>query len=49
METTPPITTAFEPCGAFVADDGTPVCTACGWLDVEHREPVAEVREDLAA
>jgi hypothetical protein len=36
METTPPVTTAFEPCGTFVADEDTPVCAACGWLDVEH-------------
>jgi hypothetical protein len=42
METTPPITTAFEPCEAFVTDDDTPVCAACGWLEHEHdHAPIA--------
>jgi hypothetical protein len=36
MDTTPPVTTTFEPCGVFVADEDTPVCTECGWLEIEH-------------
>ncbi len=37
------INSSFEPCPAFaaIAGDG-PVC-ACGWLDVEHEQPIAEV------
>jgi hypothetical protein len=26
----------FEPCEAFVARDGSPVCEHCGWLDTDH-------------
>jgi hypothetical protein len=37
METTPPITTAYEPCGEFIADNDTPVCAECGWLEIEHK------------
>ena len=36
---------AFEACAAFgAADDGSPVCVACGWLDAEHEPELAEVR-----
>jgi hypothetical protein len=51
MDTTPPVTTSYEPCTTFVAHDDTPVCTTCGWLDREHVEPreVDVVREERAA
>lgn len=36
---------AFEPCAAFGATgNGSPVCVACGWLEVEHAPELAEVR-----
>jgi hypothetical protein len=39
------VTTAFEPCAGFAAaGDGSPECTACGWLDHEHDAPGADVR-----
>lgn len=25
-----------EPCPAFGASDGSPLCDGCGWLDTEH-------------
>jgi hypothetical protein len=38
------ISSQFEPCAKFgPASAGEPVC-ACGWLDTEHEQPVAEVR-----
>ena len=39
------VSAAFEPCAAFGnAGDGSPVCAACGWLEVEHEPEAAGVR-----
>ncbi len=38
------ISSQFEACAEFgPTSAGAPVC-ACGWLDTEHDQPVAEVR-----
>jgi hypothetical protein len=38
METTG-IAVQYEPCAEYTADGETPVCSTCGWLDIEHGEP----------
>ena len=39
------VSATLEACTAFGATaDGSPVCEACGWLEGEHEQPVAEVR-----
>ena len=39
------VSTAFEACVAFSAPgDGSPVCSACGWLAAEHRPAVGALR-----
>jgi hypothetical protein len=39
-------TTSFEACAGFApADDGSPVCSACGWLAGEHDHGIADVRK----
>jgi hypothetical protein len=36
----------FEPCAAYATGlAASPVCTTCGWLDVEHETTVAEVHD----
>lgn len=38
------VSATFEPCAAFgPSAGGSPVCEACGWLEGEHDQPVAEV------
>jgi hypothetical protein len=37
------VSASFEACTAFGAGgDGSPVCSACGWLEAEHEPAVAE-------
>ena len=40
------VSATLEACTAFGAPgDGSPVCEACGWLEGEHDQPVAEVHQ----
>jgi hypothetical protein len=39
------ISASFEACATHApGDDGSPVCTACGWLAGDHDAALAEVR-----
>jgi hypothetical protein len=39
------VSAMFEACSGFAPGaDGSPVCSACGWLDAEHAAEIAEVR-----